>query len=82
MNIKIFSVNPPIKIIFLGKIGSPYGISGWCRIISFTQNTRNILQYQPWFIKQKNEYYLIHLEKWNILKKKLLLNFKVLMIVI
>ncbi|WWO97252.1 MAG: ribosome maturation factor RimM [Candidatus Dasytiphilus stammeri] len=53
--------------LILGKIGSAYGVRGWIKLISFTQNKKNIFFYQPWFII--NEYYCnqwikIELEKW------------------
>ncbi|WWP00210.1 MAG: ribosome maturation factor RimM [Candidatus Dasytiphilus stammeri] len=50
----------------LGKIGSAYGVRGWIKLISFTQNKKNIFFYQPWFINQhhSNQWIKIELEKW------------------
>ena len=39
--------------IVVGKISSPYGVKGWVKLFSYTDPVDNILQYRPWFIKQK-----------------------------
>lgn len=43
------------KWVVVGLLGSPHGVKGWIRINSFTQPPENILDYQPWLIKGKNE---------------------------
>lgn len=45
----------PEKVI-VGRIGAPHGVKGWVKIISFTEPTTNILDYQPWLIQQKNHW--------------------------
>lgn len=38
--------------IIVGRFGSPYGIKGWVKIISFTDPIQKILEYSPWIIYQ------------------------------
>ncbi|WP_367680298.1 ribosome maturation factor RimM [Candidatus Fukatsuia anoeciicola] len=51
--------------IILGKIGSVYGIHGWLRVFSYTENTNNIFNYKPWFVQQEREWQYIELENWK-----------------
>ncbi|UVK76764.1 MAG: ribosome maturation factor RimM [Sodalis sp. Fle] len=55
----------PINSIILGTIGSTYGILGWLRVFSSTEEAENIFNYQPWFIKQTSEWQQIGLENWK-----------------
>jgi len=34
--------------LIVGKIGAPYGVKGWVKINSFTQNADSIFDYAPW----------------------------------
>jgi 16S rRNA processing protein RimM len=36
--------------VVVGRFGSPYGIKGWIKVISYTDPIENILSYLPWFI--------------------------------
>lgn len=36
--------------IVIGKIGSPYGVRGWTKVIAYTEFGANILSYQPWYL--------------------------------
>ena len=38
--------------IVVGKFGATYGIRGWLKVFSYTDNTESIFDYAPWFIKQ------------------------------
>lgn len=45
-----------MSLIVLGKFGSPYGIKGWIKVISYSHPIDNLLNYQPWIvIKQKKQ---------------------------
>ena len=39
-------------LIIIGKFGSAHGINGFVKIHSFTEPADNILNYQPWLVKQ------------------------------
>ena len=36
------------ETVIVGKIGAPYGVKGWVKINSYTQNNQNIFSYTPW----------------------------------
>lgn len=52
-------------IEIVGKLGSTYGIRGWLRVYSFTENAENIFAYQPWFLKIKGEWQEVELEDFK-----------------
>ena len=35
----------------IGRISGAYGIRGWVRVYSYTHPRENIVQYQPWYLK-------------------------------
>jgi 16S rRNA processing protein RimM len=48
-------------MIIVGRFGSPYGIKGWIKVISFTDPTEKILDYSPWQINQEGKWQLINI---------------------
>ena len=53
------------RIEVVGKLGSTYGIRGWLRIYSSTEQAESIVEYQPWFLKIKGEWQPTELENWR-----------------
>ena len=53
------------RIEVVGKLGSTYGIRGWLRIYSSTEQAESIFEYQPWFLKIKGEWQPTELENWR-----------------
>ena len=53
------------RIEVVGKLGSTYGIRGWLRIYSSTEQAESIFDYQPWFLKIKGEGQPTELENWR-----------------
>jgi len=37
----------------MGAIGSPFGVYGWMKIRSYTQQPEDLFDYSPWFIRQR-----------------------------
>lgn len=60
-----FQLISPKQPIVLGKVGSAYGVRGWLKVFSFTQNTKSIFDYQPWLIRHVGQWKLIELEDWK-----------------
>ena len=60
-------LNPvtPAEPIVLGKMGSTYGIRGWLRVFSSTEDAESIFEYQPWFIQQAGKWHVVELEGWK-----------------
>ncbi|WP_395479756.1 ribosome maturation factor RimM [Candidatus Curculioniphilus buchneri] len=54
-----------INAIILGTIGAAYGVRGWLKIRSSTAKAENIFSYQPWFVKQFDQWNSIWLENWK-----------------
>lgn len=34
----------------VGKIGAPYGVRGWVKVYSYTEQVGNLLDYDPWYL--------------------------------
>jgi len=45
--------------INVGKISGVFGVKGWVKVFSFTDNKENILKYSPWLLKKDNEIKII-----------------------
>lgn len=42
--------------VVIGVIGAPFGVEGWVKINSFTNPQDNCLDYQPWVVKQRDQW--------------------------
>ncbi|EPE37849.1 ribosome maturation factor [Candidatus Photodesmus katoptron] len=62
--------------ITVGKFGSTFGFLGWIKIFSYTDHAKNILNYQPWLIKQKSEWKQFQLEQWRYSYKNIIVKIK------
>lgn len=43
------------RMVVVGKIGTVHGVRGWLKLYSFTQPLDNLLEYQPWFVREAGE---------------------------
>ncbi len=53
------------QIETVGKLGATYGIRGWLRVYSSTEQAESIFSYQPWFLKIKGKWQQIELESFK-----------------
>lgn len=53
------------KDIILGKVGAVYGIKGWLKIHSFTDDNEAILDYFPWSLKLGNNVRSVDITDWR-----------------
>lgn len=51
--------------IVVGKLGSTYGIRGWLKIFSYTDNAESIFDYVPWYLNQKGKWVEYKVESWK-----------------
>ncbi|GHY80017.1 16S rRNA processing protein RimM [Vibrio cholerae] len=51
--------------LVVGKLGSSYGIRGWLKVFSYTDNPESIFDYSPWYIDQKGEWVEYKVEGWK-----------------
>lgn len=50
------------NLVIVGRVGTSYGVKGWVKIQSYTEPVENLLDYQPWLIKIKNEWQTVNYE--------------------
>ena len=62
--------------VVLGKLGSSYGIRGWLRVFSSTEDAESIFEYQPWFIQQAGQWQHVELESWKRHNQDLVIKIK------
>ena len=39
--------------IIVGRIAGPYGVKGWLRVVSYTERPDKLIEYTPWYLKQR-----------------------------
>ncbi|QCI26058.1 ribosome maturation factor RimM [Buchnera aphidicola] len=64
------------NLLIIGKIGSVHGILGWNKIFSYTEKKKEILKYQPWYIKQNNTWTKHFLECKKVYNTKIIVKLK------
>jgi 16S rRNA processing protein RimM len=57
--------------LVVGKIGAPYGVKGWVKINSYTQELDGIFAYKPWLVIQSGESKEIVVDQWRTHNKGL-----------
>jgi 16S rRNA processing protein RimM len=53
------------KEVILGKVGAVYGVKGWVKIHSFTDEQEAILDYFPWSLKLGNKTKSVEISDWR-----------------
>ncbi len=48
--------------IITGKVGATYGIKGWLKVYSYTEEAAQILQYKPWYLAEGPNWQAFELE--------------------
>ena len=51
--------------VVVGRLGAVYGIKGWLKVNSFTDNPESIFEYTPWYINDKGVWRQIQLTGWK-----------------
>ena len=64
------------RIEVVGKLGSTYGIRGWLRVYSSTEYEESIFDYQPWFLKIKDQWQPTEIESWKHHNHELIVKLK------
>lgn len=59
----------PVGFVIIGQIGGVYGILGWIKVISFTDQIDSIFNYKPWILCSKFQKKIVYLDKWRFLGK-------------
>jgi len=45
------TIPPQTEHLIVAKIGAPYGVRGWVKVFSFTEQADGLLDYDPWYFK-------------------------------
>jgi len=40
--------------IIVGRIAGPYGVKGWLRVVSYTEQPDKLIEYAPWYLQQRD----------------------------
>lgn len=48
-----------------GKLGAPYGIKGWLKVHSFTDDPEGIFDFSPWLIGQQGNWQTVEVVDWR-----------------
>ncbi len=54
--------NTPLVV---GKLGAPYGIKGWLKVHSFTDDPQGIFEFSPWLIGQQGKWQSLEVSDWR-----------------
>lgn len=57
--------------IILGKVGASYGVKGWIKVTSYTEELDGIFDYSPWLLLQGGELKEYEVEQWKPHNKSL-----------
>jgi 16S rRNA processing protein RimM len=51
--------------VVVGKVGAVYGVKGWLKVHSFTEDQEAILDYFPWSLKLGNNLQTVEITDWR-----------------
>lgn len=52
-------------LVVLGKLGAVYGINGWLKVNSYTENPEGIFSYKPWQIQSQGQWRQVQVASWK-----------------
>lgn len=52
-------------LVVLGKLGAVYGINGWLKVNSYTENPEGIFSYKPWQIQSQGQWRQVKITSWK-----------------
>lgn len=58
-------MNIETEYLVVGKITTAFGIKGWVKIYSFTEEAEDIFGYKPWYLKLKSGYQEVTVQQWK-----------------
>jgi len=58
-------VNDKAEPIVIGKFGAVYGIKGWLKVHSYTDDPESVFEYKPLLMKSKGQYQHVNITDWK-----------------
>ena len=52
--------------LVIGRITAVFGVRGWVKVISFTEQPEKIFDYQPWLVDKQGSFKTIEVDEWKI----------------
>jgi len=49
-------------VVLVGAIGGPFGVKGWMRVKSYTEEPSNLLDYAPWHLRRRERWEAVQVE--------------------
>lgn len=53
--------------IVIGKIGAPYGVKGWVKVTTYTDEIQGVFDYSPWLLGEAGKEYTV--DHWRVHNK-------------
>ena len=63
------------EYVIVGKIGSTYGIKGWIKVFPYSEDSVCMLDYESWYLEEKNTWKLIDLQESRLHGKGIVAKF-------
>lgn len=58
-------MNQPVEHVVIGQLGAVYGVKGWLKIQSYTDDVEAIFDYHPWQILKQGKVQEVQVEEWR-----------------
>ena len=62
-------------MVIVGKVGGPFGVQGFLKILSYTDPDENILTYRPWYLKIRDQWQAVPVTEAKINGQQLIARF-------
>lgn len=69
-------MSEPQQNVILGRLGAPYGIKGWLKIHSFTDDAEDIFALSPWCLGDQSSGKQLTVSKWRRHNSTLIVKFE------
>lgn len=60
------------ETVVVGQLGAVYGVKGWLKVQSYTDDADAIFSYQPWHLVRQGQSQLAQVEEWRRQNKSLI----------
>jgi 16S rRNA processing protein RimM len=61
--------------IIMGRIAGPFGVKGWLRVVSYTEQPDQLIEYTPWYLRRGNAWIATAIAEAKHQSKGLLVRF-------
>src|SRR5690554_6050920 len=58
-------MNQPSTTVIVGQLGAVYGVKGWIKVQSFTDDPEAIFEYRPWQLSKSGKVRAVQVDEWR-----------------